>query len=93
MFVDANTGKLYSENMEAYWKNFEQTIEEYLDHPESKFENGDCSGTMRRMHLNVNSIHFIGKESNELQETEIVGLDEESYVHYLPDVPDTVKPD
>lgn len=73
-------GKLYLENTEAYWKKLDQTIEEYLVHPESKFENGNRSGIMRRTHLTVKSIHIIGKEFNEL---EILGLDE-PYVDYLP---------
>ena len=83
-FIDATTGKLYSDNTEAYWKKLDQTIEEYIDHPESKFENGTRSGAMHRMHLNVKSIHYIGKEANELEETEIVGLDDSAYVEYLP---------
>jgi hypothetical protein len=85
-FIDAKTGKLYSDKMEAYWKTLDKTIEEYIDHPESKFQNGDRCGTMRRMHLKVNSIHVIGKESNELEETEALGLGDESYVEYLPPV-------
>lgn len=82
-FIDAKTGKLYSEHTEVYWKKLDQTIEEYLDHPESKFANGSRCGTMRRMRLNVNSICIIGKESNELEETEILGINDKTYVEYL----------
>lgn len=57
-------------------------VEEYTDHPESKFENGDRCGTMRRRHLLADSIRYIGKESNELEETEALGVDDESYVEY-----------
>jgi hypothetical protein len=59
-----------------------KTVEEYVDHPESKFENGQRCGTMRRRHLRVNSILCIGKEANELEETQILGIDEETYVEY-----------
>ena len=61
-------------------------IEEYVDHPESKFENGAHRGTMRRcrLYLRKDAITYIGKEGNELEETEIYGLDEDSYVEYRP---------
>ena len=85
-FIDATTGKLYSDKTEAYWKKLDQTIKEYIDHPESKFQNGHSNGKMRRHHLTVGSIVYIGKESNELDETEILGVDDEAYVEYLPAV-------
>jgi len=90
-FTDARTGKLYNDATEVYWKRLDRAIVEYVDHPESKFENGDRSGTMRRRHLNVNSICYIGKEANELEETEVLGLDEDTYVEYLPPVSDNNK--
>ncbi len=83
-FTDAKTGQLYDDMTEAYWKKLDQTIGEYVDHPERKFENGDRSGTMRRRHLNVKSIRYIGKEANELEETEVLGLDDDTYVEYSP---------
>ncbi len=42
--------------------------------------NGDGSGIMRRRYLNVKSIRYIGKEANELEETEVLDLDEDAYV-------------
>jgi hypothetical protein len=41
---------------------------DYIDHPESKSE-GDA-GLLRRCHIQVDedSIHYIGKESNQLEE-------------------------
>lgn len=85
-FIDAKTGKLYNEATELYWKTLKKTVEEYIDHPESKFENGAHRGTMRRCHLYLgkDAITYIGKEGNELEETEIYGLDEDSYVEYRP---------
>jgi len=51
-------------------------------------QDGDRSGTMRHLHLNVKSIRYIGKEANELEESEVLGLDDETYVEYLPPVTD-----
>jgi len=81
-FVDAKSGKHYKVATELYWKTLKNTVEEYIDHPESKFENGQRCGTMRRRHLCAHSICYIGKESNELEETEVLGLDDETYVEY-----------
>jgi hypothetical protein len=81
-FIDANSGRLYEENTELYWKKLDKTVGDYIDHPESKFENGQRCGTMHRRHLAVDSIRYIGKEANELEESEILGLDDESYVEY-----------
>jgi len=81
-FVDANTGKIYTEYLQMYWKELDDTIRDYVNYPESKFENGRQCGTMRRHHITVDSITHIGKESNELEETEILGLNEKSYVEY-----------
>jgi hypothetical protein len=88
-FIDATTGKLYTEGTEIYWKTLDKTVEEYADHPESKFQNGHAIGTMKRRHVGVSSILHIGKETNELEETEILGLDEKAYVQYLPVVTST----
>jgi len=50
-----------------YWKKLDDTIRDYINHPESKFDNG----------------RQYGKESNELEETEILGLNEKSYIEYV----------
>jgi hypothetical protein len=69
LFIDARSGKLYSKHTEVYWNKLDSFIEAYIDHPESKFENGNLSGTMRRRHISVtgDEIAYIGKESNELE--------------------------
>jgi len=84
-FIDANSGKLYDEASELYWKKLDNTVDEYIDHPESKFENGGSTGKMRRRHVRLKSVIYIGKEANELEETQTIGLDEDAYVHYVPD--------
>lgn len=80
--MDAKTGKLCKEATELYWKTLMKTVEDHIDHPESKFENGHRNGTMRRRHLLADSIRYIGKEANELEETQILGIDDESYAEY-----------
>jgi len=81
-FTDANTGKLHKEHTELYWKTVDVMIGEYIDHPESKFENGHRCGRMRRRRLTIGSTIYIGKESNELEEMQILGLFNEAYVEY-----------
>jgi hypothetical protein len=81
-FVDAKSGKPYDENTELFWKRLDKTVEEYIDHPEGKFENGQYCGTMHRRHLALGSILYIGKEANELEESETLGVDDETYVEY-----------
>jgi hypothetical protein len=84
-FTDAKTGDLYEEATHLHWKTLDKMVEEYMDHPESKFQNGNAIGKLRRRHVKVDSIVHIGKETNELEETEILGLDDDAYVQYLPD--------
>jgi hypothetical protein len=81
-FIDAKTGRLYEENTQLYWKRLDKTVEDYIDHPESKFENGSHCGTMLRRHLSVQAVKYIGKESNELEAAEILGVDKQSYLEY-----------
>ena len=86
-FLDYKTGKTYpnSDSLEPqyYWKTLEFALGDYIDHKESKLE-GD-SGVLKRRHLTINrdSIRYIGKESNELEESEIVGVSKENTVEYV----------
>ena len=82
-FIDAKTGKLYDENMQLYWKKLDKIVEDYIDHPESKFDNGNHCSTMLRRHLTVQAVTYIGKESNELEHAEILGVNNESYLEYV----------
>jgi len=47
-FIDAKTGRFYDDATQLYWETLDKTVENYIDHPESKFENGDSTGKMRR---------------------------------------------
>ncbi len=82
-FTDSKTGDLYEEHTHMYWKTLDKTVEEYVHHPENKFQNGHSTGRMRRRHLYVRSIVCIGKEVNELEQNRLGGLDEGTYVQYL----------
>jgi len=81
-FIDYATGKLYTEYAESYWRTLESTIEQYIDHPESKFRDGDATGKLHRRCIKVKKICYIGKETNELDETEILGVDKDTYTEY-----------
>jgi len=81
-FTDAKIGQFYENGTQLCWQTLDRTVEQYIDHPESKFDNGGSIVKMRRQHVRLKSVVHIGKEANELEETEILGLDEESYVHY-----------
>lgn len=61
-------------------KPFWQIFTEYLNHPESKMD-GDV-GILERKHVKVTGIIHIGKESNELEESELLGVGSGSYETY-----------
>jgi hypothetical protein len=84
-FIDYSTGKRYASGSQLYWKPLSNIVREYLDHPEGKFENGDRLGRMKRRHLHIQkgNIRYIGKEADEIEDTEILGLNEKTYTHYL----------
>lgn len=79
-FIDYNDPKQREFQGKEYWKSLWDTMEEYLRHLESKFD-GDV-GILKRKHVRITSIVHIGKESNGLDESELLGLDEDSYVEY-----------
>lgn len=88
-FLDYKTGKKYpnDDSMEPqfYWKTMESVLKDYLEHKESKLE-GD-SGVLKRRHLTINqdSIRYIGKESNELEESQVLGVTRDDTVEYVND--------
>lgn len=83
-FVDARSGKTFEENTEPFWGRLYDSIYNYVGHPENKFQNSHHCGTMKRRQfvIDSDSITHIGKESNELEETETLGADEETYIKY-----------
>jgi hypothetical protein len=81
-FVDYESGKEL-EGMQ-YWKPFNDVLWQYINHPEAKFD-GDI-GVLSRKHVTINSVIHIGKESNNLEEAEVLGVQKDDYVFYGSDV-------
>lgn len=85
-FVDYKTGAQYprddSMDTRYYWKPLSDMLLSYITHPESKSE-GD-TGVLRRRHMQIDeaSIHYIGKESNQLEESETIGVEAANYTTY-----------
>lgn len=83
--IDYKTGKTYPNEIEQdtrlFWKPLSRIIHDYVDHPESKSE-GD-TGAIKRKHIIANRIDvsYIGKESNELDETQTIGVNHQ-YTEY-----------
>lgn len=85
-FIDYKTGDSYpndrSMDTQYYWKPLSRLLEDYMDHPESKLD-GD-TGLLERKHITIDesSIHYIGKETNELDTKQTIGVDDECYTIY-----------
>jgi len=58
-------------------------LEDYISHEESKFDG--LEGVLKRKHLVIDkdSIKYIGKESNELEISDILGVSEEDTLEYV----------
>ena len=63
-----------------YWQSMDDVLFDYMNHPESKFE-GD-KGVLTRKHVKVRRIVYIGKESDKLDETSVLGVGEDGYLVY-----------
>jgi hypothetical protein len=80
-FIDYQSGTIM--NGIEYWKPLDALFWDYLRHKEAKFE-GD-RGILQRRHLKVRTVVHIGKESDGLEETEILGVRDGDYQVYLDD--------
>lgn len=86
-FLDYKTGTKYPNNhsMEPqfYWKTMESVLEDHIEHAESKLEG--TSGVLQRRHLaiNKNSVRYIGKETNELEQSKIFGVSKNDTIQYV----------
>jgi len=81
-FIDYNTGRRYTQGTQLYWKPLSTVISEYIDHPETKFQNGHQSGTLKRRRLRVTKISYIGKEANVIEEAETFGACRDGQARY-----------
>jgi len=67
-FVDFETGETLEG--EEYWKSLADDLINYYNHPEAKLE-GDI-GTLKRRQMQIDAYTYIGKESNDIDETGIL---------------------
>ena len=79
-FTDYKTGKEYNDNTKFYWKPFSEFLFGYINHNDNKY-NGSI-GELRRKQIVINDIEHIGKESNNLEEKEVIGVSDNEYVVY-----------
>lgn len=92
-FIDYKTGTLYNNNVDEgqlwtkmYWKPLHLVVTDYMDHAESKFnKDKNATGRLPRQHIVITdrSIRYIGKETNELETTQTIGVDPENYTEYI----------
>ena len=79
-FIDYKTGKEYKDNTKYYWKPFSEFLFGYMNHNDNKYD-GDI-GELRRKQIIINDIEHIGKESNNLEESEVIGVSDNDYAIY-----------
>ncbi len=81
-FTDYKSGKLYTKNTQFYWTSMDKVIMDYWMHPESKFNGEEGILSRKNITISAESIKYIGKESNELEESEIIGVSDGNYTLY-----------
>ena len=65
-FIDYTTGKELQG--EEYWEKMDALFFKYIEHPESKYQNGKEKGLLIRRHLQDPKIKHIGKETKNIEE-------------------------
>ena len=65
----------------AYWYTLEDVLAQYIMHNDNKFDY-DNEGIAHRKHIIANRIRYIGKETNNLDETQITGIEDDDYLEY-----------
>jgi len=66
---------------DAYWYTLDDILTKYVRHNDNKFDY-DNQGIAHRKHIVVNRIRYIGKESNNIDEASVFGIDDDSYLEY-----------
>jgi len=66
---------------DAYWYTLDDILTKYVRHNDNKFDY-DNEGIAHRKHIVVNRIRYIGKESNNLDEASVFGIDDNSCLEY-----------
>jgi hypothetical protein len=81
-FIDYRTGKSSNElplPSNEYWKSLDDVLTAYIRHNDNKFDYIDH--VAHRKHIIADSIRFIGKESNNLDEN-LTGIEGPEYLEY-----------
>jgi hypothetical protein len=65
----------------AYWNSSGDVLTQYVRHSDNKFIY-DNEVIALRKHIIANRIRYIAKESNNLDETYVLGIDDDSYFEY-----------
>jgi hypothetical protein len=63
-----------------YWHTLEDVLTQYVRHDDHKFDYIDNIAV--RKHIIADRIRYIGKESNNLDETQIRGVEDDDYIEY-----------
>jgi len=86
-FLDYKSGKIFPNNDSLdtvfYWKPLSQVFLDYINHNESKLSGNVGSLLRLRLSIQKSSIQYIGKESNELEESNLTGVSNDSYTNYV----------
>jgi hypothetical protein len=77
-FIDYHTGEVMKGS--RYWKPIDVIFQEYLGHPEAKFDGK--IGKLEKKYIEVGQITYIGKESNKLEENDALGVGKDGYEIY-----------
>ena len=64
--------KEYKDNTKFYWKLLSEFLFAYADHNDNKYDGG--IGDLRRKQIVISDIEHIGKESNNLEESGVIGV-------------------
>jgi len=66
---------------DAYWHSLEDVLTQYVRHNDNKFDY-DSEGIAHRKNIIADRIRYIGKESNNIAEASVLGMDDDSYLEY-----------
>ena len=68
-----------------YWHTLEDVLTKYVRHTDNKFDY-DNEGIAHRRHINADRVRYIGKETNNIDEKNITGIDDDDYLEYEKDI-------
>ena len=83
-FIDYKTDTISDKlplPLQAYWHTLEDVLTQYVRHDDNKFDY-DSEGIAHRKNIVVNRIRYIGKESNNIDEASVLGINYDSYLKY-----------